>query len=346
MPKSIVAVIFFIFLIPIFASAQVNKNLSAYDSVRINYVKEFPDKFYIKPILTVRRLSLELAAKDRQVDKISFVPSSNNFLGLGLYIFNINIELSFKVPQNEEEVPTEIYGQTESFDFQANIYAKKWSADVSYQNYQGFYVENPESHYPQWNEDGPFPIRDDLHLKYVQLNAFYLFNHKRFSFRAPYIQAEQQLKSQGSFLLGGFFSNFNMVADTALIPQASREFFPENSGFKKSRVTTLAVLPGYTYTLTYRDFYINAMLAAGPGNIWMIYDREGSEDREVKIRPVVGFRAAVGYNGDRFFTGITAMNNFVSANVGNLDVNSSSANIKLFFGVRFQEKGFMKKSIF
>lgn len=327
-------------------SAQVNKRIDRYDSIRSHYVKEFPDKFYIKPIFTSRRLSLELEAEDRSINRISFVPSSNNFLGLGFYIFNISLEISFKLPQNENEVPPEIFGQTESFDLQANAYAKKWSADLSYQNYRGFYVDNPEPHYPNWNEDDPFPIRDDLHLKYVQLNAFYLLNHERFSFRAPYIQAEQQLKSQGSFLLGGFFSNFNMVADTALIPVASQSFFPENSAFRKSRVTTLAILPGYSYTLTYRKFYANAMVSIGPGNVWMIYDREGSETREVKVRPIVGLRAAIGYNGDRFFTGISAVNNFVSANVGNLDVNSSSANIKLFFGVRFQEKGFMRKSIF
>jgi len=323
-----------------FAQAQ-----NSTDSIRSQYIHEFHDRFYIKPIVTVRSLSLELADNDKQVASSNYKPSSNNFLGLGLYFFDLGIELSFKLPQDEDQVPPEIFGETESIDFQTNIYAKKWGGDLSYQEYEGMYLENPKDHSSAWQDGDPFPIRNDLQLRNIQANGFYVFNHERFSYRSPYIQADQQLKSQGSLQVGLFFSHFRFSADSSLIPASAQPGFPQNANIRKAKITTLAVLPGYTYTLTWKNIYLNAALAVGPGNLWTTYVNDESEEEKVGIRPVVNARGALGYNGNWYFMGITAVNQFVSSRIDNLDVNSNSANIKLFFGIRFKEKGFLKKEL-
>jgi len=315
------------------------------DSLRSRYIHEFDDRFYIKPIVTVRSLSLDLIDERGAEDDIKYDPSSNNFLGVGLYMFGLGAEISFKLPQNEAEVPPSIYGETESFDLQTNIYARKWGADLSYQRYKGLYIENPRDHYDGWEDGDPYPIRDDLELEYLQANIFYIFNNQRFSYRSPYIQADQQLRSQGSLQAGLFFSNLEFEADSSLIPPGARASFPSNESIQRGRVTTIAILPGYTYTLTWKSIYLNAAIAVGPGNLWTKFNREDSEEQVVKVRPVLNFRAAMGYNGSWFFMGLTAVNQVVSARIDNLDINSSSANIKLFFGVRFREVGILKKRI-
>lgn len=315
------------------------------DSIRSQYVHEFHDRFYIKPIVTVRSLSLELADNDKEVATSSYKPSSNNFLGLGLYFFDLGIELSFKLPQNEDQIPIEIFGETESVDFQTNIYAKKWGGDLFYQEYEGMYLENPEDHSDTWQNGDPYPIRNDLKLRNIQANGFYVFNHERFSYRSPYIQADQQLKSQGSIQLGLFFSHFRFSADSSLIPASAQPGFPQNANIRKAKITTLAVMPGYTYTLTWKKFYLNAALAVGPGNLWTTYVNDNAEEEKVGIRPVVNARGALGYNGNWYFMGVTAVNQFVSSRIDNLDVNSNSANVKLFFGIRFKERGFLKKRL-
>lgn len=315
------------------------------DSVRFQYIHEFHDRFYIKPIVTVRSLSLELADNDKQVASSRYKPSSNNFLGLGLYFFDLGIELSFKLPQDENQVPPEIFGETESIDFQTNIYAKKWGGDLSYQEYEGMYLENPDDHMDGWQNGDPFPIRNDLQLRNIQANGFYVFNHERFSYRSPYIQADQQLKSQGSLQLGLFFSHFRFAADSSLIPGSAQSAFPENGDISKAKITTLAILPGYTYTLTWKNIYLNAALAVGPGQLWTTYFNNEAEEEKTGLRPVANLRGALGYNGNWYFMGITAVNQIVSSRIDNLDVNSTSANIKLFFGIRFKEKGFLTKEL-
>ena len=310
------------------------------------YIEERDDQWYIKPILTVRFLNLAIEDEDKKVNEIVYSPSSNNFFGFGLYLFDLSAELSFKLPQNEDDRPSEVYGKTKSFDFQTNIYAKKWGADISFQRYNGMYVENPSSHYDDWMLGDAYPIRDDLTLRYFQANAFYLFNNEKFSYRSPYIQADRQLKSQGSFLLSFLVSSFRFEADTSLIPVKTQAAYPGNESLRKMRATTLAILPGYTYTLTAKGFYVNGSFSLGPGHLWTLYNRDDYEKEDIGFRPVVGLRGGFGYNGSKFFAGATTNLLIVSSKIDNMNVNSRSGNIKFFIGLRFEEKGVMKNRLF
>ncbi len=316
------------------------------DSIRKTYIKEFHDRVYVKPIITGRIFELEFKDENKQVADITYKPSSSAYLGFGLYMFDLNFELSFKLPQNEEETPSRIFGETKSFDFQTNIYAKKWGADISFQRYNGMYLDKPEDHFSGRQPGDPYPIRNDLRLRYFQMNTFYVFNSSKFSFRSPYVQSEQQLKNAGSVITNIFVSNFQFNSDSTLIPESARPFFSGNEMLQRGRVTTLAILPGYTHTFTKEKFYANAALSIGPGHLWIRYN-EGDQDKEdIRIRGVVNARLALGYNGDWFFGGITAVTQIVSARIENLQVNSNSGNIKFFVGARFLEKGFLKKDLF
>lgn len=318
----------------------------AYEAVRSQYIKEYHDHIYIKPILTIRNLRLELQDANNQEDDIVYRPSSNNYFGFGIYAFDLNMELSFKLPQDQAEIPSEVFGETKAFDFQTNIYSKKWGADIAFQNYAGLYLDKPSRHYPGYQAGDPYPIRNDLSMRYFQLNAFYLFNHSRFSFRSPYVQSERQLKHAGSFMAGLFVSTFRFNADSTLIPETARPTYASNEELKEARVTTLALLPGYSHTFNYKMFYVNGSLSLGPGHLWLKYNEGPFERENIQIRPVFNLRAALGYNGDRFFGGITTVYQVVSAGISNLEVNSASGNVKIFLGLRIREKGIFKKNLF
>lgn len=324
--------------------AQIKKE--QYLANRKEYIEERDDLWYIKPIVTVRFLNLAIEDEDQKVDELVYSPSSNNYFGFGLYLFDLSAELSFKLPQNQEERPEEVYGKTKSFDFQTNIYAKKWGADVSFQRYSGMYVENPGGHYGNWKPGDPYPIRDDLTLRYFQMHAFYLFNNAKFSYRSPYIQADRQLKSQGSFILSFLVSSFKFEADSSLIPAKTQAAYPENEQLRRMRATTLAILPGYTYTLTAHSFYINGSFSLGPGHLWTLYNQDNYEKEDIGFRPVIGLRGGLGYNGSKFFIGATTNLLIVSSKIDNMNVNSRSGNIKFFVGLRIDEKGAMRKRLF
>jgi hypothetical protein len=330
-------------------SAQFrNDSLQAitYDSIRSLYIKDFPNKFYIKPILTVRNLNLEFIDANKNADKITYLPSSSNYFGLGLYLFQIGVELSFKLPQDDVKKPAEKFGKTKAIDFQSNIYTKRWGADIAYQRYSGLYLDNPGSHLDNFQPGDNFPQRPDLTLRNFQLNTFYIFNHKKFSYRSAYNQADRQLKSAGSMLLGMFFSAYKYTSDSTLIPERDQAAYPNNENIRQGRIATIALFPGYTYTLTYHKFYLNTSLSIGPAHLWTKYNVDDFEKEDISIRPIYNIRAALGYNSDKFFGGITLVNQFVSAKIDNLEVNGAFGNVKIFLGLRFNEAGVLKKRFF
>lgn len=328
----------------ILIAAPLAAQTDSAEVIRERYIQEFPDRFYLKPIVTVRNLDLKVEDRKSGLKPITYEPTTNTYLGVGVYMFNLGIEVSFRLPPSDKEI--ERYGETSAFDFQTNIYTKRWGADVAYQNYEGFYVKNPDAHFLEWRNDSPFPQRSDLEVTSFQLNGFYIFNNKEFSYRSSFMQADKQLKSSGSLLLGAMFGVFKFQADSTLVPNALEQGAFADDLVKAGKFTTLGVLPGYTHNFIIKDFYLNLSLSAGPANIWTRSSADDETTTSVKIRPVIGARLAVGYNSEKFFCGFSMVSQSVSYGVDNVDVSGQTGNAKLFFGIRFLEKGFMKKNLF
>lgn len=307
------------------------------------YIVDFQDKFYIKPLVTVRSLNLDFRDENENIDDITYSATTNAYLGLGIYLFDIGLEVSFRLP-NESQDPT-TYGETDVLDFQTNIYGRKWGGDLAFQRYSGFFLEQPGDHLASWQQGDPYPQRPDLSMSNSQLNVFYIFNHNRFSYRSAFNQADMQTRSAGSFLLGLSTSTFSFSADSTLIPQESRDSFAEDAIVSGARFTVLGLLPGYAHNFIYKQFYLNVSLSVGPAHLWTRYTTEDRERNEIGIQPILNLRSAIGYNSDSFFGGISVVNHAVSNQIDNLDIRGSSGNVKFFVGYRFQEKGFLAKSI-
>ena len=315
------------------------------DSIHKKYINQYRDKFYIKPILTFRNLNLELQSTSNQINDIEYKANANPYFGLGLYFFDIGIELSVKL-QDQTTRDVDIFGETDIFDFQTNIYSKKWGADIAFQRYSGFYLEDPDRHIPTWQSGDPFPQRPDLKLFNLQLNTFYIFNHNKFSFRSAYNQSDRQLRSAGSFLMNLFTGTFRFKSDSILIPEEELPLFGEEGSLDFGRLSTLALMPGYTHNFVMKRFYFNASLSIGPGHVWVRYDVQDKVNNDINIRAVVNLRTAVGYNSDSFFGGMSFVAQNVNANIGDLDVIGTSGNFKIFIGYRFDEKGVLTKRFF
>ncbi|TRX56248.1 DUF4421 domain-containing protein [Fulvivirga sp. M361] len=338
------ALILLLFISPLHVAVLGQTQDSSYiKPKRATYIRSFEDKFYIKPLLTARSLSLTFEEENNRFRDIEYTPSINTYLGFGFYLFDVGFELSFQVPNDSQDELT--YGRTKAFDVQANIYLNKWGADVAVQNYSGFYFEDPESHFSQWQSGDPFPQRSDLEMRNLQFNTFYIFNHEKFSYRSAFNQADMQLKKAGSFLLGISASSFRFSADSSLMPFESRSMLEENATLRAGRATVLGLLPGYTHNFIHEQLYLNLSLSLGPAHLWTRYTTENLEQDDIAIRAIFNVRAAAGYNSDTFFGGISLVSQSVNYAIDNLNVIGSSGNIKFFIGYRFLEKGILTKSI-
>jgi hypothetical protein len=307
------------------------------DSLRAIYIERFPDHFFIWPLIKSRTTQFEVQQIGNTGDKLTFKPNNSVGLGFGIYLFEIGAELTFAVPINAEK--ESLFGKTKATDLQLNLLGKRWGLDLFYQNYKGFYVDDPNG---KIVPGAPYPQRPDLRTNNFGVNGIYFFN-KRFSLRSAYNFSERQRKSAGSFSLTGTLNFFEVRGDSALYSKKYEPVFGAATAFFKMNMNTFSISPGYSYTLVVKNFFANASLSIGPAYHWVDYQVAGQSLSASSLNSFFDIRAGVGYNGKRFFCGINLVNQTRTIKFESIQFANSSTTFKLLFGYRFKEFGILKK---
>src|SRR3954469_11138271 len=103
------------------AFAQNDVTVSTYpkvnkDSVRAKNVQRYPNHFFIWPVLKQRSLDFEVQNLSNRKQKLNFKPNNSFTVGLGVYLFELGIELTVALPVNDKN--KNIYGETHAKDIQ------------------------------------------------------------------------------------------------------------------------------------------------------------------------------------------------------------------------------------
>ena len=329
---------------PVLLKAQVVTTATPHqerDSIRNYYIKNFPDHFFLYPVIKQRSLNFELERISDRDDLITFKPNNTYSFGVGVYLFELGLELAVAVPLDEQSI--ERYGKSKTRDLQLNLLGKKWGLDLFYQRYSGFYVtdgQNPVA------ADEPFPQRSDLHSRNFGVTGSYVFNNRKFSFRSAYNFVERQVFSKGSFLMFTSVSSFRVDGDSSIINAAQKDIFGENVAFKNLKYATFSIAPGYTYSVVFKSFFLNGSLSVGPAHHWIGYRLEnGPEQNETSINSFVAARIGLGYNGERIFGGITFLTQGSNVKFEDVQFSNNNGIFKILIGYRFRESGLLKKRV-
>ena len=107
-------------------------------------------------------------------------------VGVGYLGYSLNLSLN----------PAKMMGKYHDYELNFNSYGKRFGFDIIYQDAHNF---------TGWHErDGEGRVDlpgDMLKLKTLNLNAYYVFNNRRFSYPAAFTQSYIQRRSAGSFLV-------------------------------------------------------------------------------------------------------------------------------------------------
>jgi hypothetical protein len=256
-----------------------------------------------------------------------------------MYLFEVGFELTFAMPLDQKK--KYLYGESNAQDLQANVLGKRWGSDLFISDYRGFYKDDG-SHQPL--PGMPFPLRPDIHTHNVGVNGIYIFHPNRFSLRSAFNYAERQKKSGGSFLLSGTFNSNRITSDSSILTQKYIAAFGDVVDIHRLGSTTLSFAPGYAYNLVVKSFFVNATLAIGPAVNWIDYTlTNGMEFSKTRMSSFVDIRMAVGYNGPRFFSGVTLVSQSRNIKFETATFTSSSMTFKIVAGYRFREFGLLKR---
>lgn len=312
------------------------------DSVRAQYIEEFPDDFSIWPLLKYRALSFAISDKNQDKPAMVFNPNNDFKLGAGFYLFELSFEVSLSVPIAVRDEA--IYGKSKATDLQINMLTKSFGLDLYYQKYSGFYKDDEGVKIPPGIA---YPLRPDIVTRNLGVSAFYVWNNEKFSIRSSYNYADRQKKSAGSFILYGTINSFTLAADSAIIPNNKQAEYGSYTDFLHLRYTTFSLAPGYSYNLVLKRIFVNGTFAIGPAHHWVYYRPEnGRGHYDVIFNSSYTFRLATGYSGHRFFTGAGIVIQSRVLKFQDIRFENSTSVFRLLVGYRFREKGFLKKRYF
>ena len=313
---------------------------SKYDSVRSIYIKPFPDHFFIWPVVKQRRFDFEMQRIEDKKDAFSFKSNKPFSVGFGMYLFELGVEFAFAVPLNEQSKA--IYGESHTRDYQLNTFGKRWGAEAYYQKYKGFYIDDLKGNIPA---NTPYPQRPDIETRNVGVMGNYILNSKKFSFKSVYNFGERQLKSAGTFVVFAALNGFRATGDSSLLGSDFEDRFGDDAFIREIKINTLAVAPGYAYNLIYKGFFLHGTLAFGPAHNWISFTRADVTSHASKIDLFSTVRVAMGYNGDRFFGGLTFITQSRTGKFEEAMISSSNTSFKMMIGYRIKEFGVLKKRI-
>ncbi len=234
--------------------------------------------------------------------------------------------------------PAKLAGRSQDYEFNLNSYSNRYGFDVVYLSSKTYHG------YTDTGNGGSIDIPKGLiSQNALNLNFYYVFNSRRFSFPAAFSQSYIQKRSAGSWMVGASFDGSKTTVTTdadhpALRPITIRlNEFAIGGGYGYNLVANrhwlfhLSALPTIT---VYSHDYTETAAPTDDGNT------ESSATRsKMKYHfpsAIVTGRGAALYSWRNKFAGATMIYNFsVAGDEDHLQLKRVKWRVKMFFGFRF-----------
>jgi hypothetical protein len=310
--------------------AEHNCSVLDQDSVSTTYYADYSDLLALRIYTNTKWNTLDIIKEDQT---LSLRPHSPTSLGAGFNYKDYGLAIAFGLPKSESS--NKKYGSTKRLDLQMNMYSPKFGFDGFAQFYKGYYNSNPDD-FVEW-ESETLPQLPSMRVVSLGLNAFYIFNSDKFSYKAAFVRNQVQLKSAGSFTAGVFGHYDAAETDNGFIPTEYPDSISNNFDLKSFNTLAIGVTIGYLYTWVISEhFFINVGVTPGFGN-QRIELETLSGQKSVQNAPAaqLAARSALGYDSRFFYIGVTGLITWRNFQYKGYDLDLSTEQIKVFVGKRF-----------
>ncbi|HBX50940.1 MAG: hypothetical protein A2275_05500 [Bacteroidetes bacterium RIFOXYA12_FULL_35_11] len=318
------------------------------NNVYSDYILVLTDSLSIQTSISSKYNKFEISTKpddESEVRALKYHPNEKTSLGFGFNYKWLGFSFGLSLPfLNRDE---DKFGKTEQFDFQTNIYLRKFVIDAYVQGYKGYYVENPKDIDPNWTEEKAYPHRDDISTAAAGFSFCVVKNYQKFSYKSVFTQTEVQKKSAGSWLYGGFFSAFVLNADSSIIGFSNYYDFNDTSKIENAVIINGGASFGYAHTfILKKKYYLSFTFLPGIAFQKSSIKAEGISDIIYKKGPNARIqgRVAAGYFGLKNYWGLSVVtDNFIFDNSTTTQLKYTLGNVKFFFGHWFNAEKIKQK---
>lgn len=166
------------------------------------------------------------------------------------------------------------------------------------------------------------------------IDAYYFFNHRRYSQGAAYSFSKYQKKSAGSFIVGFTYANRNVSLDFTTLPEYLLEYLTLPVGKYKFHYNNFCLMAGYGYNLAFaKNWLYNTTVIPAVG-INRCFD-DSLEGKQDMLSLGVKGKMSLTWNISDFFLGIQAAFDGSWYRSSDYSLFSSVENLSASVGVRF-----------
>jgi hypothetical protein len=217
-----------------------------------------------------------------------------------------------------------------SSKFGVDLYYRKTGSDFKIRSTSGFDLDERirNVHF------------DGLESRIKGLNAYWIFNYKRFSYPAAYSQSTNQRRSAGSMMAGFSYSQHTVLFDPDRLPLALSSQLDESLRFSKVRYSDYGLTVGYGYNWVFaRNWLANVSLLPT-----IAYKKSRIDEVAVNnhwTRDVnVDFISRLGlvYNNAKYFAGASLLTHTYDYRKQNFALSNSFSTLRVYAGFNFWKK--------
>ena len=291
-----------------------NYNKTKYDTA---YITRPHTKWTFTARLNVSGATIETEGLDQgQRFKSQMEANSKTTLSIGANYRGIALNLALN--------PAKLMGKYRDYELNLNFYRHRFGFDVIYQDAKNF-----TGHYDEEGMERVELPDGMLHVQTLNLNAYYVFNSRRFSYPAAFSQSYIQRRSAGSFLL----------AASGMAQRASLDW---EQGLKL-KMTNIGLGAGYGYNYVPGKGWL-LHISALP--TFIVYSNTSMTFGDTRVplhyhfpEVIITGRGAVVRQWGNKFLGMSMVFNFT--NIGheeNLALHNIKWRIRTFFGLRLGKR--------
>ena len=240
-----------------------------------------------------------------------------------------------KNKSKKKEMSLNIY----SSKFGIDLYYRKTGNDFKLRSIDGFHQDFKELQNIQF---------DGLKSTINGVNAYWIFNHKKFSYPAAYSQSTNQRRSAGSFMAGFSYSQHKISFDCEKLPAPILQQLSPSLRFNHIKYSDYSLGFGYGYNWVFaKNWVSNLSLLPGIG-----YKKSRIDDNDFKDESWIKdinfdfiTRAAIVYNDAKYFVGASVVLHTYDYRKPNLSVTNSFGTLRIYAGFNFWPKNEFRNNL-
>lgn len=249
--------------------------------------------------------------------------------------------------------------KSETTEFELSLYSAMLGCDLIYRRTGNNFRLRKVKGFGESAESVEGTDCNGINVKVTGINAYYIFNHKRFSYPAAFAQSTVQRKSCGTWKVGISCTQHELDFDYHALPEAlthnSAHQFSREFMFDKLKYTDISLSVGYAYNWVFkRNFLLCASISPAIGykitHISPIPENEipetSVEQEENPLFPlhiddfnfdVIG-RLGLVWNNTKYFAGMSLIIHNYNYRHQKLSINNTFGTLNFYVGFNFHKR--------